>query len=167
MSPAQTFLVLVIAFALDFWSIGRNSIRDRIAFFMALAAFYVGFRNSSIAKSAIDTLNNITVESSKLLGDAYIAKGMAAAGLTVITVLLFIYTLLCLAPEKWTDRLGPYAKRSFQSKSRVNLQLWGCAFFLAILAEVPKGWFGSLIRLFVQLDVAIWSAVARTAFGIF
>jgi hypothetical protein len=58
MSPTATALVLLLALVVDYMSVGPNSIRDRIAFLLAVPAIREGFNGSPLDGWTVDLLRS-------------------------------------------------------------------------------------------------------------
>lgn len=148
MTPTGTAVLLLLAVAVDYISIGPNWLRDRVAFLMAIAAIYEGFNGSKVDAWTLDALSNIIqfgLDRAKDSG-AYMGAASAAAVVGVFVFAVWLYGLACLLPAKWSKRLGRFATVNFPPSGvwALNYKLWAVAFLLALLGDVPVGWVGDL-----------------------
>ena len=58
MSPTATAILLVLALIIDYMSVGPNSLRDRLAFLMGVAAIREGFNGSPLDRWTVGTACN-------------------------------------------------------------------------------------------------------------
>lgn len=148
MSPTGVAVVLMLALVVDYLSIGPNSIRDRLAFFLALPAIREGFNDGPLDRFTVGALSG-AIDALKSAADgSYIAGAITSVVLGAAVTCLFIYTVGALLPNNAAKRLGRFATISFPTSPmhRINTKLWICAALLALLADLPQGWTGDLIR---------------------
>lgn len=158
-TPSAVFLIFVLAWMVDYWSVGADSIRDRLAFLMALAAVRVGFDGSSLDKVTLEYLTT-WLDQVKGTGNTFLEKGTADDILNVIIVAVVLYSVFVMVPSKFSHKLGGAAKLTFKkSSSRINWKLWFCAFFLGMFVDLARGPFGAFARGIVGLDVALVSVI--------
>jgi hypothetical protein len=151
MSPTSTATMLMLAFILDWMSFGPNSIRDRIAFVWACAAFREGFNGSTIDLTITQFMGGVIDQGKSWAGDAYIAGAETRALIGVAVFVVFLYTIGCLMPSKLHTRIGKFARYSFKCESRINWKLWACAAFLGVFADLTSGLASVLTNGFVML----------------
>lgn len=150
LSPTGTAIALVLAFIIDYMSAGPDSIRDRMAFLLALAGFRDGFNGSPLDAATVEKLSSIiraALDSDPVSG-AYIA-GASVNGLIGMGVgALAIYVVGCLLPVRFSKKVGRFAAVTFPRSPahRINWKLWLCAFFLGILADLGQGLIGGWIE---------------------
>lgn len=156
MSPTAVAALIILAFVVDWMSVGPNSVRDRLAFLLALPALREGFNGSPIDTWTVAALNRLIGEGLKLTDGAYIAAASANVLVSAAVGCLWIYTVGCLLPVKASAKLGRFATLSFPSTPmmRINTKLWICALALGILSDLPSGLVG---------EATVWSILALTA----
>lgn len=169
MSPTATAVLLVLALIIDYMSVGPNSLRDRLAFLMGVAAIREGFNGSpadrwtvGMATRGIEMLlQSPPVSGSYLAGASINAVVGAAVGL------LFIYTVGCLLPLKASKRLGRFATLTFPQSPlfRINIKLWVAAILLGMLADLPAGFIGGLTEGSVVFLTGLFAPVPQWLFG--
>jgi hypothetical protein len=148
MSPTGVAVLLMLALVVDYLSLGPNSIRDRLAFFLALPAIREGFNDGPLDRFTVGALSVVIDAAKKATGGSYIAGAVTSVVLGAAVTCLFIYTIGALLPNKASAKLGRWATISFPTvpMHRINTKLWICATLLALLADLPQGWAGDLIR---------------------
>jgi hypothetical protein len=167
MSPTMVFVVLLLALAIDWSSFGHDSIRDRVAFTLALPALRLGFDGSLADRTMVGAIGYFIDGAKGAVSDAYIAQADTGKIIGVLASLVFAYAVGCMMPEKWSNKMGPYARLSFSSgkRHRLNYKLWACAVFLAVTADMMNGWSGILARGTVNVLSHIAASVSVTLFG--
>ncbi|MFC6017199.1 hypothetical protein ACFP2T_13405 [Plantactinospora solaniradicis] len=150
MSPTAVAVLLLLALVVDYMSVGPNSLRDRLAFLMAVPAVREGFNDSPLDRWTVDSLTGLIEGLLDKTGSAYIAGASVNAVLGAAVGCLFLYTVGCLLPVKASKRLGRFAALTFPASSagRLNTKLWICAVLLGLLSDLPGGAVG---------DVTVWS----------
>lgn len=180
MSPTAVAIVLLLALVVDWMSVGPNSIRDRIAFCLGLPAIFEGFNGGPLDRWTVGVLAAVIDKLKAAAGDAYIAGAVTEKVIAALVGLLFIYTIGVLMPEKWSTKLGPYARLAFSGRGggpagpgmggaagqkRLNWRLWTCAVLLGVLCELPGGLVGELLRTFVWVLDSIAAPLPAALFG--
>jgi hypothetical protein len=180
MSPTAVAILLLLALVVDWMSFGPNSIRDRIAFCLALPAISEGFNGGPLDRWTVEALSSAIDRLKAAGGDSYVAGANTERVIAALVGILFIYTLGCLAPERWSNKLGPYARLAFSkgggavgvggpvgggAKRRLNWRLWLCAGLLGVLAELPGGLVGELLHTFVSILDAVAAPLPAFLFG--
>lgn len=167
MSPTMVFVVLLLAFAIDWSSFGHDSIRDRVAFALSLPALRLGFDGSLADRSVVSTIGYFIDNTKGAVSDAYIAQADTGKVIGVLASLVFAYAVGCMMPEKWSGKMGPYARLSFSSgkRHRLNYKLWACSAFLAVTADLMNGWSGILARGTVNVLSHIAAGLSAALFG--
>lgn len=167
MSPTAVAVLLLLALVVDYMSVGPNSLRDRLAFLLAVPAIREGFNGSPLdqwtvgaARGAIEKLLDTT-------GGAYIAGASVNAVLGAAVGILFIYTVGCLLPVKASKKLGRFATLTFPQSPlyRLNTRLWIAAVLLGLMADLPGGTVGDLTRGSVDLIAGIVAPLPAFLFG--
>lgn len=168
MSPTAVAALFLLALVIDYLSIGPNSIRDRVAFCFAVVAWRVGFNGSQLDRWTVERLSAFINYGKSAAGDAYIANAVTSAVIGLFVGVLFIYTIGCLLPDKFSKRLGRVAAMALPTTGihRLNYKLWGCAFALGVLGDLPNGWVGQLAGGFVDLLTTLVTPVPNIVFGV-
>jgi hypothetical protein len=116
MSPTGVAVLLLLALVVDYLSVGPNSIRDRIAFFLGLAAIRQGFNGSPLDNWTVGFLSGAINQLKGMTGSAYIAGAVTSALIGAGVGVLAIYTVGALMPNKATKYLGRFAAIKFRSR---------------------------------------------------
>jgi hypothetical protein len=182
MSPTAVAILLMLALVIDWLSVGPNSIRDRIAFCMAVPAIAEGFNAGPLQRFTVGALAGVINQGKSAAGDAYIAGADTNKVIGAMVGILFIYTIGVLMPEKWSNKLGPFARLAFSrgggggpagpmvgggagAKHRLNYRLWICAGLLGVLYALPQGAVGDTMRGFISLLDSLVSPLPSWLFG--
>lgn len=147
MSPTATAVLLLLAVVVDYMSVGPNSVRDRMAFLLALPAIRVGFDGSPLDAWTVGLLSGVIDGLKEAAGAAYIAGAVTSVVLGAAVGILAIYAVGALLPAKASKRLGRFATIRFPQSAmyRINWKLWIFALLLGMLADLTKGSVGSLL----------------------
>lgn len=148
MSPTGVAVLLLLAFAIDYVSIGPNWLRDRIAFTMYIAAIYEGFNGSRIDTWTLERLTG-TIRwalDQPIFTGAYIVGASASAIVGVSIGATWVYGLGCLLPNKASKRLGRFATINFPPSGvwAINGRLLTVAVLLGLFGDVPVAWVGDV-----------------------
>lgn len=139
---------MLMALAVDYISIGPNEVRDRVAFLMAIPAYYEGFNGSKLDAWTLDLLKGVIQFGLTRAKDsgAYIGAASAAAIVGVFVFCLWLYGLACLLPQRFSKKLGRFATVAFPPSGvwAINWKLQLVALLLGLLGDVPLGWVGDL-----------------------
>lgn len=181
MSPTTVMVLIMLALLIDWMSFGPNSIRDRLAFLIAVPTIFEGFNGGPLDRFTVGAFAAAINASKSLAGDSYIAGADTQEVVAAVVGLLFLYALGCLMPERWATKLGPYARLAFTPsrgggmvasagavaavKNRLNLRLWACAFAIGVLCELPGGLVGSLMLAFVSSLDSLAAPLPGLLFG--
>lgn len=168
MSPTSVAALLLLAFVIDYLSVGPDSFRDRLASAMAVVGFNQGFDDSPADGWTLNLLVS-TIDSLKDRAEgAYIASAVSVQLVGVGITLLWLYYLGCLMPDKMSKKLGRLAAMRLPATGvkRVNWKLWGVAFLLGIFCDLPQGWGGEAVRFFVVTLTGLLAPVPQLIFGI-
>lgn len=168
MSPTGVFALLLLALVVDWMSIGPNSIRDRLAFFMGLAAIRQGFDGSPLDHWTVGFLTSLINQLKSMAGSAYIAGAATQLLLGAAIGVLAIYTAGALMPTKASKWLGRFASIKFPTSAlhRINYKLWACAALLGMLADLAGGTVGQIVATAIDLDVSICASIPFSLFGV-
>lgn len=179
MSPTTVAILIMLAFVIDYMSIGPGSIRDRMAFFMACPAFRVGFHNSPLSRSTTDLLGSWIDAAKSATKGAYMAQATTSVVVGAMVGLLGIYCVGVLLPVRASSKLGAFARLSFSGSGsefsgggkggiamRINWRLWACAFFLGVLSDLPRGLVGGALRGSIDAVAHIVAFLPNLLFGV-
>lgn len=168
MSPTGVFALLLLALVVDWMSIGPNSIRDRLAFFMGLAAIRQGFDGSPLDHWTVGFLSSLLDQLKSMAGSAYIAGAVTQTMLGAAIGVLAIYTAGALMPTKASKWLGRFAAIKFPSSGlhRINYKLWACAALLGLLSDLAGGVVGRLVTSAIDMDVSLCASIPFSLFGV-
>lgn len=168
MSPTGVAVLLLLALVVDYMSIGPNSMRDRLAFLIALPAVREGFDDSPLDKWTVDALGQLIDTLLKMTKGAYIAGASLNVIVGAAVGIFFIYTIGALLPDKFSAKLGRFATLSFPTSpmKRINVKLWLCAIFLGMLADLPRGLVGDALTMFVDVLVSVAALIPAALFGV-
>ena len=146
MTPTSVFIVLMLAFVVDYMSVGPDSLRDRVAFLLAIAGFRDGFDGSPADRWTVGRLSDGIGWLLKQADGAYIAGASINIIIGAGVGVLAIYAVGCLVPDKLSGKLGRWAALRFPKSNvyRINWKLWGIAFLLGVLADLGRGLVGEL-----------------------
>lgn len=169
MSPTGTAVLLFLALVVDYMSVGPNSLRDRLAFLMGVAAIRDGFNGSPADRWTV----GMATRGIELLLDSPPVSGSYLAGAAVNVLvgaavgLLFIYTVGCLLPLKAAKKVGRFATLTFPQSPvyRINWKLWIAAILLGMLADLPAGFIGGLTEGSVVFLTGLFAPLPEWMFG--
>jgi hypothetical protein len=167
MSPTATAMVLLLALVVDWMSVGPNSIRDRLAFLLAVPAIREGFNGSPLDGWTVDTLRQLVQSLLDATKGAYIAGASINLLLGGLVGILWLYTVGCLLPMKASKKLGRFATLTFPQSAmhRLNGRLWIAAILLGMLADLPRGIVGELTLGSVDFMTGIVAPIPTMLFG--
>jgi hypothetical protein len=167
MTATGVYVMLLLGFVIDYWSIGPNSIRDRLAFLIYLACFREGFNGSEIDRALVELFGGVIDKTKDWARDAYIADADTRIVIGASVSVIAIYCVGCLLPDVWAQHMGRYAAMAFtvRSRSRINWRLLSCAIVIGLMVDLSKGMLGGLFNMLVQLDVELISELPDILFG--
>lgn len=167
MTPTSVFIVLMLAFVIDYMSIGKDSLRDRLAFLLAIAGFRDGFDGSPADKWTVGKLSDGIEWLLDQTNGAYIAGTSINIAIGAGVGVLAIYAVGCLLPNKASARVGRWATLNFPKSSagRINWKLWLIAFLLGVLADLGRGLVGELTEGAVVALTTIVAPIPIMLFG--
>lgn len=148
LTPTGVAVLLMLALVVDYMSIGPGSIRDRIAFFMALPAISQGFSGGPLEHWTVDKVGAFIDALKGMAEGSYIAGATTEVIIGVAVGVLAIYTVGVLLPVKASKKLGGFAKLNWGNSAagRLNTKLWVSAALLGVLADLPRGLVGEVLR---------------------
>jgi hypothetical protein len=164
MSPTTVAILLLLALLIDWMSVGPNSLRDRLAFVIAVPTIREGFDGSPLDQWTVQTLSNFIQSLLDSTGGAYIAGASINLLLGAGIGLLWIYAVGCMLPVKFSKKLGRFATLTFPASGlrRLNAPLWCVAILLGLMSDLPGGLVGDTARALVDAAatlVAPWPAM--------
>lgn len=167
MSPTGVAILLLLALLVDYMSIGPNSLRDRLAFLMAVPALKEGFDGSPADAKTVAALGGAIRGLLDSTGGAYIAGASVNAILGVGVGLLWIYALGCMLPVKTSKRLGRFATLTWPQSPlyRINSRMWLVAIALGMMSDLPTGLVGDLTRSLLDIVTNIVAPLPALLFG--
>lgn len=148
MTPTGVAVLLLVALAVDYVSIGPNWLRDRLAFTAYIAAFYEGFNGSKLDSWTLERATGAIrwALDQPVFSGAYIAGASASAIIGIFVGAAWIYGLGCMLPQKSSKKLGRFATLTFPPSGvwAINTRLLVIAVVLGLFGDVPVGWVGDL-----------------------
>jgi len=169
MSPTAVAITLLLALLIDFSSFGPNSLRDRIAFCLAVPAIREGFDGSPLDQWTVQKLHDLI--EALLTSPAVAGSRLAGASINVVIGALigglYVYALLCMLPAKFSKKLGRAATLNFPTSPiyRLNWPLWCVAIALGLMADLPGGAIGEVCRASIDMLIAPITALVTYLFG--
>lgn len=167
MSPTGVCVVLLLALVVDYMSVGADSLRDRLAFLLAVPGFRDGFNGSPLDAWTVQRLSDTIGYLLAQTKGAYIAGASINILLGAAVGILALYTVGCLLPTRASKRLGRWAAISFPKSTihRLNWKLWLCAFLLGILADLGRGLIGETTEGLVVMLTGLVAPLPILLFG--
>ncbi|MEU7904095.1 hypothetical protein [Actinoplanes sp. NPDC049118] len=169
MSATAVAVLLLLALVIDYMSVGPNSLRDRLAFLMGVAAIREGFNGSPLDRWTVGmaTRGIEMLLSSPPVSGSYLAGASINAVVGAAVGLLFLYTVGCLLPMKASKKLGRFATLNFPQSPmmRINWKLWAAAILLGMLADLPAGFIGGLTEGSVVFLTGLFAPLPEWLFG--
>lgn len=185
LSPAGVLAVLLLALIVDVMRVGPEWLKDRLAFFLALAAIREGFGGSILERWTVDALVGVIDGGFGIVGsDIYVTQAGASVVVQVLIGAVALYCVGVLLPVKATKWVGGFAKLSFARRGgksgakaaatdshgeryQLNTPLWTCAWILGLLADLPQGGVGGFVRGLIDIvTTAVAAPLASTLFGV-
>ena len=152
MDAVTIMFLIAIALSIDYMSIGPDSLRDKIAFAIALPAIYGGWDGSTLDTKITDGIQQAIQSGLRSTGTTHSTAQMAQAGMRCLVFFVLVYAIGALMPEKWSKKCGRWAQINFKagSSDRLNKKLWGCAIVLGLLGGQLGGLSGSVLKNFLS-----------------
>lgn len=168
MSPTGVAVLLLLALVVDYMSVGPDSLRDRLAFLMALPAIREGFDGSPLDAWTVGALSSLIDSLKGMAEGAYIAGAITSVVLSAAIGCLAIYAVGALLPDKASAKLGRFASIKFPSSAmhRINVKLWVLAILLGLMADLPGGFVGTVLTWAVDGLVTLSASIPFTLFGV-
>ncbi|MET7949202.1 hypothetical protein [Micromonospora sp. NPDC005324] len=167
MSPTTVAILLLLALLIDWMSVGPNSLRDRIAFIVAVPTIREGFDGSPLDQWTVETLSKLIQSLLDSTGGARIAGASINLLLGAGIGLLWIYAVGCMLPVKFSKKLGRFATLSFPASGlrRLNAPLWIVAILLGLMSDLPGGLVGDVARTLIDLAATLVAPLPAILFG--
>ncbi|WP_036374342.1 hypothetical protein [Micromonospora sp. ATCC 39149] len=167
MSPTGVVIVLLLAVIVDYMSIGPNSLRDRLAFLLAVPAIREGFDGSPLDQATVGALRDVIQALLDSAGDAYIAGASINAVIGFLIALLWIFAIGCLLPVKSSKKLGRFATLSWPQSPlyRLNAKMWLVAIPLGLMSDLPEGLIGDITRMLLDVTTKLIVPLPALLFG--
>lgn len=167
MTPTTVAALLLLALVIDHWSVGPDSIRDRIAFFIALPTIYEGFNGSPLDNWTVGLLEGGIQKLLSMTGGAYIAGASANVVLGIGIGIYALYVTGILLPKKLSKHAGRWVDLSWKTTGlhRLNPQLWIAAIVIGMLCDLPQGAVGSALMFVIELLADLVSPIPNWLFG--
>lgn len=168
MSPTGVAILIVIAFAVDYFSVGPAWLQTRLVFMCVVTAVRQGFDDSPLDDWTVDQASGIIQKGLDAAKGAYIAGASANAIVGAIVGILFIYTLGCMIPVKWSKIFGRLSTAQFKETAirKMSMPVWALAVPLGLLADMPTGTVGSITVFAVDLYASFTSFLPSVLFGV-
>lgn len=167
MTPTTVAILLLLALLIDWMSVGPNSLRDRLAFVIAVPVIREGFDGSPLDQWTVGTLSKVIQSLLDSTGGAYIAGASINLVIGAGIGLLWIYAVGCMLPVKFSKKLGRFATLSFPASGlrRLNAPLWVVAILLGLMSDLPGGLVGDISRALVDVAADLVAVLPELLFG--
>lgn len=170
MSPVSVVCLLLLALIIDYMSVGPDSIRDRIAFLLALPAIRGGFNGSAFDRWTTGALSSLIHDGlmHAQTSGTHVTAAMGGILLSVFVGCVFLYCVGCLLPMGGTRVLGRFTAMQFpmSPQRRLNAPLWACAIILGLMSDLPQGALGALLSSCVNGLTYLVGFVPGLVFGV-
>ncbi|GAB7039680.1 MULTISPECIES: hypothetical protein [Catenuloplanes] len=170
MTPTGVAVLLILALAIDYTSAGPASLRDRVAFLMAIPAIREGWNGSDADLWLTDRLTGVIQSALDMQGNAYIAGASASLLLGVAVFGVWLYGMACVVPDiKITQKYaGRFVTTQFPTTDmyRINTRLWLIAIALGLFAELPGGNAGAITAGSVDWLAGFFAPLPGWIFGV-
>lgn len=168
MSPTGVAVLFLLAWVVDWMSVGPNSIRDRLAFCLAVVSIREGFNGSPLDAWTVGALGGVIDKAKDMAGGAYIAGATTSVVLGAGVGCLAIYTVGALLPDKAAVKLGRFASIKLPTSPiyRINWRLWICAGLLGMLSDLAGGMVGDCLTWALDLLAGVVTVLPNYLFGV-
>lgn len=174
-TPTATAVLLLLALGIDAMSIGPDSIRDRIAFVMALPVIREGWDGTEFDTWTVGQLERFITNLKGESGQT-IAQASTTAILSVSVFILWMFAMGALIPNKYANRFGRFATMNFRGRTmttigggggnRLNAKLWSFAILLGLLSDIPQGLAGDVIRFSIDVMGNLVAGIPSLLLGV-
>lgn len=167
LSPTAVAALVVIAWIVDFFSVGPAWVQTRLVFATVVTFVRQGFDDSPLDKWTVDKAAELIQSLLNQAHGSYIAGAAADMIVGFIIFGLFIFCLGCMLPVKWAKKTGRFSTLQFKETGlrKMNWQIWGMAVPLGLLADLPNGFAGTMCDVFVNLCVFTTGPIPALLFG--
>ncbi len=167
LSPTAVAALVVIAFLLDFFSIGPAALHVRLLFICVVTAARQGFDDSPLDKWTVDKAAGLIQAALDKADGAYIAGASATAIVGFLIGALFVYAVGCMLPIKWSKKMGRLSTLQWKEAPlrKLNFPVWVVAFACGIMSDLPEGFVGVLADAVVNLSLFIAGPLPAIIFG--
>jgi hypothetical protein len=168
LSPAGVASMLILAFVIDYLSIGPDNWRDKVAFLIALPMLRMGFDGGPLDVWTVGALSGAIDALKEAGGGSYIAGAATHFVVSALVACLAIYAAGALMPDKLAGRLGTFAKLSFPTTAqrKINWKLWAIAAVIGMLADLAGGAVGYVLDQVLDMLATVVSWLPGWLFGI-
>jgi hypothetical protein len=170
LTPTGVAVLLLFAGVVDYWSVGPDSLRDRLAFLMYTSAIREGFNGSPLDRWTVGALTGAIGKLLHSAGTAYIAGASANVVLAAGVGCLAVYVLGAVLPNKMstTFKFGRFAALTFPTSPvhRINYRLLICAVMLGMMADLPAGAVGAFLPGAIDWMTGLFAPGLNWLFGV-
>jgi hypothetical protein len=170
LTAVTIMFLLTLAGMLDYLGIGADNWRDKLAFLIALPAIWAGWDGSALDHGLTENIRQAISAGLEATGPTLGTAEMANAGVTCFVFAVLLYTLGCLAPDRWKGKLGRVATWSMSGKGsalkRMNPRVWIPAIVLGLMSEMLGGLSGALLHSALGLLASVTAGLPSVLVGL-
>lgn len=168
LSPTGTAVLLVLGFAIDYFAVFPAWMQTRLLFAIVATVAREGFDGSSLDRATVQHASSLIQSGLDATDGAYIAGASAQAIVGCLVGLLSIYSVGCMLPVQVAKKTGRLATATFKETGlrKLNFPVWGMAFALGLLADLPVGWMGSITQFCLGLYTTVTAPLPSLVFGV-
>lgn len=168
MSPTGVAVLIIIAFAIDFFAIGPAWMQTRLLFMIVATVAQQGFSDSTLDHRTVQQASDLIQAGLDAAGDAYVAAASAQVLVGCLVGCLSVWSIGCMLPMRLGQKVGRVATLQYKETGlrKLNWQIWIGAFALGLLADLPAGWMGDLTHFCLGLYTSIVSPLPSLVFGV-
>jgi hypothetical protein len=167
LSPTAVASLVVLAFIIDFFSVGPAAFQTRATFILVATFMRQGFDDSPLDKWTVDKAAQLIQSGLDQAGPAWIAGASANAIVGFIVGALFIFCLGNMLPQKWSRRTGRMATMQWKETQlrKMNPPVWIAAAAFGMLSDLPDGLIGIMCDAFSNLCLFVAGPAPALIFG--
>jgi hypothetical protein len=167
LSPTATAVLIVIAFIIDYFAFLPAFLQTRLTFMCVAVGVRQGFDDSPLDKWTVDNASGLIQSLLDQAKGSYIAGASATVLVGCVVGALSIWTLGCMLPGKWSQKLGRFSTAKFKESGlrKMTWQVWLLAIPLGLLADMPEGWMGWLTDASMNIYSLITTPLPSLIFG--
>jgi len=158
----------MLGFVIDYFSVGHDAWRDKIAFLFYLAGIKEGFNGGTVDTWLLQQLGH-AVDLVKTAGNTYLASAQTNLVVGIVIAGVELFALGCLLPERLTSWkwVGKYASWRFpkSSSGKIGWKLLALAVVIGLLADNVRGAIGNAANAGISADCAAVGPVLNLLFG--